>query len=456
MSDEPTRDWPAGPDGQPVRPGSGQPDADQHNHVQPGPADASGLGPTPGQPGPSSPYGQPGDGYPGYGQPGSGYPGYGYPGYGQPGYGQPGPGHPGYGQPGPGYGFPGYGTPGPEPGGVPLRPLAVGEILSGAFTAIRQNPAATLGLSAILLTCYGAASAAVSLGLRHVFNNLSLSSGQTLTHAQARHVLFEVFGIVLPSVLGLFAIAFIVELILTGLLTVVIGRGVLGHKVTMDEAWRITLPRLPAILGAVILTALCIIAPWAAVAVLVVILAIAHLTPAAIVVGVLGGIASICLTVWFSVMLSLATPAVVLERQGPVGALTRSGRLVTRSFWRVFGTLLLAAIIVGFAGFVLQVPFAIMGALAGGSTGMFALSAARTVAAAIIGAVGSTVAGAVTWPISAGVTVLLYVDLRMRKEGLDLALQSVAAGRPLTGDEFETVWRPPTAGEQPVAFPPSR
>jgi len=56
----------------------------------------------------------------------------------QPPYGQ----YPGYGQ--------GYQPPGPEPGGIPLRPLGVGEILSGAFTSIRQNPAATLGLSAVL------------------------------------------------------------------------------------------------------------------------------------------------------------------------------------------------------------------------------------------------------------------------------------------------------------------
>ncbi len=324
-----------------------------------------------------------------------------------------------------------------------------------AITSIRQNPAATLGLSAILLTCYGIASAAISLALRGVLNNLHLYSGQTLTQAQARHVLFDVFAIVLPSFLGLFAIAFLIELILTGLLTVVIGRGVLGRKVSMGEAWRIGLPRLPAILGAVVLTALCIIGPWVVVAAGVVILALAHIKAAAIAVGVVGGIAAVCLTIWFSIMLSLATPAVVLERQGPAGALGRSWRLVRRSFWRVLGILLLAAIIVGVAGFVLQVPFAIIEAIAGGSGGIFGLTATRTITAVIIGAVGSIVAGAVTRPISAGVTVLLYLDMRMRKEGLDLALQSATGGQQMTGDEFETVWRPPAAGQHPAAVPRS-
>src|SRR6202035_3217258 len=107
-------------------------------------------------------YGQGGYPPPGYPPPGYGAPGYGQPGYGQPGYGQPGYGQPGYAQPGfggpPRYGRPGYGPPygqqaygqavygagrpagggwappAPMPGGVPLRPLTVGDMLSGAFT----------------------------------------------------------------------------------------------------------------------------------------------------------------------------------------------------------------------------------------------------------------------------------------------------------------------------------
>jgi hypothetical protein len=73
--------------------------------------------------------------------------------------------------------------------------------------------------------------------------------------------------------------------------------------------------------------------------------------------------------------------------------------------------------------------------------------------------IGAIAAGTVTRPITAGVTVLLYVDMRMRKEGLDLALRSASgpghlgsglpgSGGPL-GDDFATVWRPPSAGPVP-------
>ena len=523
MSDNPSRGEPDGPadgaPGQPGQPPPGQPPPGQPGPYQGQPGPHQGQPPY-GQPAyPQPPYGQPAYPQPPYGQPAypqppSGQPGYPQPPYGQSAYGQPPPGgppygQPAYGQPPPGgppygqppypqppygqppyaqppygqppyppgpygpppyggyspYGQPPYGPPGgrpppgPEPGGIPLRPMGVGEILSGAFTSIRRNPLATLGLSAILLTVYGAASAAFSLALRRVAEDMNVPSGQGLTHAQLQHLLFDVFAILVPSAVAIVALAFIIQIILTGLLTVVIGRGVLGRRVTMGEAWQLALPRLPAILGAIVLTALCVLGPLAVVAVLVVVLVIAHVYAGAIIVGILGGIAAICVDVWFSVMFSLAAPAVVLERQGPARALGRSWRLVSGSFWRVFGILLLAEIIVLVVSAVLQVPFSLAETLAGGSAGLFGLGgtpgATPGVAAVIIGAVGSIVAGAVSRPVSAGVTVLLYLDLRMRKEGLDLALQSAATSQQMTGDEFETVWRPPGGGQAAAATPPA-
>ena len=76
------------------------------------------------------------------------------------------PGYPRYGQSGYGPSLPpvggGWAAPAPMPGGVPLRPLGVGEILSGAFTLIRRNPMATLGLAAIIETLSGIITTALS------------------------------------------------------------------------------------------------------------------------------------------------------------------------------------------------------------------------------------------------------------------------------------------------------
>ena len=81
--------------------------------------------------------------------------------------------------------------------------------------------------------------------------------------------------------------------------------------------------------------------------------------------------------------------------------------------------------------------------------------------------IGAIAAGTVTRPITAGVTVLLYVDMRMRKEGLDLALRTASGtagrarptGQPAgrrgpPGDDFATVWRPPSAGPAPAPGAP--
>ena len=113
-----------------------------------------------------------------------------------------------------------------------------------------------------------------------------------------------------------------------------------------------------------------------------------------------------------------------------------------KSFWRVFGILLLAGIIVLVASSVLRLPFTVISAAFSSGSAPLAQAIRPSVASLVIGAVGSIVAGAITQPISAGVTVLLYVDLRMRREGLDLALQTATGDGQAPGDDFATVWRP--------------
>ena len=50
-------------------------------------------------------------------------------------------------------------------------------------------------------------------------------------------------------------------------------------------------------------------------------------------------------------------------------------------------------------------------------------------------------AAAITRPVKAGVVVLLYIDTRMRKEGLDLALRGARhQASKLTSDEFAALW----------------
>jgi len=371
--------------------------------------------------------------------------GYGTPGgHGQRGSGQSGPGQSRYGP------WPSQ-PQAPKPGVIPLRPLGVGELLDGAFTSIRRNPRATLGIAAVLLTASAVITTALSLLLVRYFGTVTLPSpGQKLTDAQATRLLTRILEVLAPTVAVSAVLAFIVDTVLTGLLTVVIGRLVLGHKITAGEAWRIARPRIPALVGATLLIPLILIGVWAVYAVVLVIFALAN-APGAL-IGLLAGvgaIAAIMLTIWFSIMFRMVGPAVVLEREGPAQALARSWRLVRGSFWRVLGITLLAGLIVLVTAGVLQIPFGLLAAAAGGGNSLLP-STGGNVASILISAVGGVVAGAVARPISAGVAVLLYVDLRMRREGLDLVLQTAASsGAAPTGDEFASLWRPGAQAAQP-------
>jgi hypothetical protein len=346
----------------------------------------------PGQPGYGQ-YAQPGQpGYGQYGQPGQ--PGYGQlPGYPQPGYGQA-----GYGQ----YGQPGWAPPGaPAPGRVPLRPLGVGDILSGGFNLIRQNPATTLGLTAIVLTI-----------------NVILWVIIAVIAARTHHS-------------GLFFVALIPTLpllgVLVGGLTAAMGRGVLGVKISIADAVRISRP-LWVLLAVVLL--------WLILLVITV--------PLFLVLHGWGTLIALPLWAWLGIMLLLTIPVVVLERRGPIAAMSRSWRLVQGSYWRVLGIFLLTYLVLAMLGLVVTIPLEILGGVAGFGIG----STAGLSVALIVVSVGEIALYTVTTTIFTGIIVLIYADMRMRKEGMDLVLQQAAQSQQLTGDEFASR----TAAARPAPF----
>jgi hypothetical protein len=331
----------------------------------------------------------------------------------------------------------------PAPGGVPLRPLALGDIFNGAITLARRNPAATFGLTAIVMTVYGVAAALLErlytsglVGFQETFQ-----PGQQPTQQQLDTFGSTFAGAALPAALGLAMLVLVTDAVLTGLLSAVIGRGILGRKVSLRQAWQAG--RVGAVLGTTLLLSLLGIAVPVPVVVVVVVLALLHLAPVAILMGVLGGIGTVIFWALLLVRLSVALPAVVLERVTPWEAIRRSWHLTRGSFWRLFGIRWLADLVAGVASYVLTIPFLIIGVVLGGSGGLFSFSTRTSVAALIVSAVGSVVAATVTRPFSSGVTVLLYADLRMRREGLDLMLREAGQKQALSGDEFDAVWQPP-------------
>jgi len=326
-----------------------------------------------------------------------------------------------------GYGGGPYGRPSaPKPGLVPLRPLNLGEILDGAFTAIRWNPKTILTSSAAVATVSAVFIAFVwYIVERRALTSVHVSGSSTPVSAAETVALVALGG--LTIIVVVFA-----NLILTGLLTVTIGQGVLGRKETLASAWRAARPRIWRLIAMLLLASVFLVGGWLLGIGLSVLfgalLAVGtHLRAVGILVGVVCGLTAWVFAVIVLVRWSVAIPVVMLERVGPLKSLGRSWRLVRRSSWRVFSILLLTEVIVGIANEIINVPFALA---SGGLSAFTAQTQQVNVGGLILTAVGQIIASTLTAPLLAGVIVLLYADLRMRREGMDIMLQAAAAGAP--------------------------
>ena len=311
-----------------------------------------------------------------------------------------------------------------KPGVIPLRPLGVGEILDGAVTTIRRNPAAMLGLSAVVAVV----SQLLVLGASWLFLS-DLTTADQLSSAATPDELLDAFsGSIAPLMVSSF-VMWIGTVFVTGVLTVVVGRAVLGENLTARQAWDAAKGRLLRLLGlTVIYTAI-----WAGA--LIVIFAVGALAavlgsdfaPAFVVIGI---VAAIPVCVWLYVRYALAGPSLILENtdagngeprpMGIIGALRRSAQLVRGSWWRVFGILVLVTVIVWIITQVVAVPFNVPALVGGG------LNDNTSFGALAIGSLGGIVAATITAPFSAAATALLYIDRRIRREGLDLELARAA------------------------------
>lgn len=134
-------------------------------------------------------------------------------------------------------------------------------------------------------------------------------------------------------------------------------------------------------------------------------------------------IAMIVVVIWATVRLGLAGPVVMLEPVGPIEAIRRSFELTRGFTMRNFGVVLVASLVVAAITVALSLP---IGMLAGIFT---VFNSQITVLTGLVTVVSEGLIGAIAAPFSAAITVLLYVDLRMRKEGLDVALARAADPR---------------------------
>ena len=312
-----------------------------------------------------------------------------------------------------------YGPPVHKPGIVPLRPLVLGDIFGGALQTVRRNPRATVGMALVVTFAFMLLPilATVVLGASGALPDIDVLDPATSSGSGGMGP--TDLGFVLSSLVTA-VFSGLSTIVITGLIVRVVEQAVLGRRITTAQAWEGTRGRLLPLLGLTVLVTLVMLLVIGVPVGIALLLGLATgngpLTVLLVVLAALGGTAvSFFLYTRFVL---LAAPALVVEGTGVLDSFRRAAVLSRGQFWRILGIFVLANLAASVVGQVIAVPFAILGVI-----GLFLLPSSWALAGMLLTSHVSTIlTGALIGPFTSGVLVLLYLDQRFRKEGLDIEL----------------------------------
>ena len=257
---------------------------------------------------------------------------------------------------------------------VPRRPLGAAEVLDGAVRIVRRNPRAAFGFALPIAFVQAVLVALVLLG---AYTTPALSAGSQLLR------------LLIASSAGT---------VLGGLLAPVVVSDALGEPIGPAEAWR----RVRTVRGVLLLVVLGV--------------GVAVIESVGLVLAVVGG-------VWLWGVWAVVGPAMAIERLGPIAAIKRSFRLARRCFWRAWGVRALGWVLTYVLTLLVNLPFASIAAYVGKiSYGQTTGDIVHPTVFVTLIALGQLISVALVAPIAAAIDGLIYVDLRVRVEGLDIVL----------------------------------
>jgi hypothetical protein len=198
----------------------------------------------------------------------------------------------------------------------------------------------------------------------------------------------------------------------------------LGEEVSWRSSLRYALRRLPAVVGLSLLSTIFI---------------------------AIGFVLCIIPGIYLWGAFYVAVPVLLVEGVGPRRALGRSRQLVRGRWWGTIGVAIVGSILV----------FIVAGALNGLILGVALASPAQdTLTGFALTTLATTLSAVLTTPAAAAFATVLYVDLRVRKEGFDLLLLAQRLGvDPRDVGASAASLLPPSQltqveGEQPPFWPP--
>jgi len=194
----------------------------------------------------------------------------------------------------------------------------------------------------------------------------------------------------------------------------------LGEEVSWRSSLRFALRRLPAIVWLSILSGIFVF---------------------------LGTLLFVIPGIYLYVAFTVAVPVLLVEGAGSWHALGRSRRLVKGRWWATCGVAVVGYLLVSI------VSLALTGLVVGVA---FANPARNTATGFVLNTLAATVGSVIATPAAAAFITVLYIDLRVRKEGFDLLLLARRLGVERAPGEAPPSFLPelPPAGSQPPFWPP--
>jgi len=297
-----------------------------------------------------------------------------------------------------------------------LRPLGVGDIVDRVFSMYRQR--------AIL---FAALAAVPYLALFLVIGGIALSLGSQLTplapfldSLTVRTTTGPPNVTITPAIAGAFftlvVFGVVASLVSVLFLSVQIGSLVdaaasryLGREATVGSSFRAGLRVAPKIIGTGLLLFFSLLIGW-----LILIVAIALSNNAIVAaLAIFGGLIA---TVFVFASWLVAPVVAAIEPVGPIHAVRRSWWLSNGHRWRILGLQILLAVLQTVLSTLISVIFV---------AAFISDAVVRIVLQNIVNVIATILWAPVEW----GTFTILYFDLRVRKEALDLQLAAEALPR---------------------------
>lgn len=311
-------------------------------------------------------------------------------------------------------------TPASRPGIVPLHPYGFGTILGRSFVALRHNPKVLLGFAlvvqAVAYVVLTAAIGGVALASFSRLDTVPVGSDEFDAIMAGSVVITAATALVLGVATG--ALSVVVQ----GIVVAEVAHAVVAEKPRLRAVWARVKPVFWRLIG---YSALYLLATLVVLGVLgaIVTLLVMSVVWIGVAVGVLFVIALIPLYLWLTPKLFLVPSVIILERAPILGAIRRSWHLTRGRFWSTLGVVVIISVAFSIIAQIISVPLSLIAGIVPGilaPTGGSATEAIVGVAMLqVVGQFGILLVQCIALVVQSTSAVLVYVDARMRVEGLD-------------------------------------